>query len=139
MRQHIGVDIIEIDRIRKVTERRGQRFLERVFTAAERDRYRGRFDSLAARFAAKEAILKCLDACHCGVRWQDIEVLSNAAGKPTINLKGAALAAARRLALVSLDVSLSHSENYAVAFACGTGDGGSGKAGAGAEPEAFHR
>jgi holo-[acyl-carrier protein] synthase len=122
--QHIGVDIIEISRIQKAAERWGQRFLTRVFTPAELKLYSGKYQSLAARFAAKEAIYKALNAYDYSISWQDIEVLSDARGKPTINLTGAAREAVRMMAVDSLDVSLSHSACYAVAFCVGTSAGG---------------
>ena len=117
--QHIGVDIIEIDRIRKAIGRWGETFLARVFTPSELKLYRDKPSSLAARFAAKEAVLKSLDACDRGISWQDIEVLAESGGKPAVLLHGKARAAASELSIVELAVSLSHSEAYAVAFAVG--------------------
>lgn len=117
--QHIGVDIVEISRIENVISRWGDRFLNRVFTPAELSRYSGRNSSLAARFAAKEAVLKCLDACDRGIRWKEIEVLAELNGKPNINLSGRARTAANELAVKEMAVSLSHSEAYAVAFVVG--------------------
>ncbi|MDP2920736.1 MAG: holo-ACP synthase [Dehalococcoidia bacterium] len=120
--QYIGVDIIEIDRISEVIERWGDRFLRRVFTPTELGLYRRRNASLAARFAAKEAVLKSLGACDRGISWQDIEVLAETNGKPTVNLTGKAQKAAQELAIKALSVSLSHSQDYAVAFVVGTAD-----------------
>ena len=77
--------------------------------------------SLAARFAAKEAVLKALGTCDSGIGWRDIEVLSDSHGRPTITLAGKAREVARALGVHSLDVSLSHAECYAVAFCVGTG------------------
>jgi len=122
--QYIGVDIIEINRIKEAVERWGQRFLDRVFTPEEIRLYACKYQSLAARFAAKEAVLKALGACSEGITWHDIEVLSDKRGKPTIVLAGTAREAARMLAIDCLDVSLSHSEYYAVAFCVGTGAAG---------------
>jgi holo-[acyl-carrier protein] synthase len=120
--QHIGVDIVEISRIENVITRWGDRFLTRVFTPAELSRYGSRNSSLAARFAAKEAVLKCLDGCDMGIGWKEIEVLAEPNGKPNINLFGKALTAANELAIRELEVSLSHSDAYAVAFVVGTSD-----------------
>jgi holo-[acyl-carrier protein] synthase len=120
--QYIGVDIIEIDRVGEVIKRWGDKFLKRVFTPVELGLYGQRNASLAARFAAKEAVLKSLGACDRGISWQDIEVLAEANGKPTVSLKGKAEEAAQELALKTLSVSLSHSQDYAVAFAVGTSD-----------------
>ena len=118
--QHIGVDIIEINRVKKAVDRWGKRFLERVFTSEEIRLYAGKNQSLAARFAAKEAVLKALSICNNGINWHEIEVLSDSRGKPTITLAGKAREAARTMAVDCLDVSLSHSEHYAVAFCVGT-------------------
>jgi holo-[acyl-carrier protein] synthase len=119
--QYIGVDIVEIERIKQAVERWGERFLDRVFTAEELRLYSGKYQSLAARFAAKEAVLKALGTCNDGISWRDIEVLSDIRGKPTITLEGKAREVAQKMGVQSLDVTLSHSECYAVAFCVGTG------------------
>ncbi|MDD5191466.1 MAG: holo-ACP synthase [Dehalococcoidales bacterium] len=119
MTQHIGVDIVEIDRIKKACARWGETFLKRVFTPAELNRYQTKYPSLAARFAAKEAVLKALGACDAGISWQDIEVLSEPDGKPKVNLLGKAHAVAHELAITEMEISLSHSRQYAVAFVVG--------------------
>ena len=114
-----GVDIIEIDRIRGVAERYGQRFLRRIYTDRESAYCKGRAPQLATRFAAKEAVMKALGTGTRGVRWRDIEVVRGAGGPPTIRLHGTALERARRLGIEHLAVSLSHSQVYAVAFVVG--------------------
>jgi len=119
--QYIGVDIVEISRIKEAIEHWGEKFLDRVFTAEEKRLYSGKYHSLAARFAAKEAVLKALGTCDSGIGWRDIEVLSDSHGRPTITLAGKAREVARALGVRSLDVSLSHAECYAVAFCVGTG------------------
>ena len=115
--QHVGVDIIEISRIGESIERFGQAFLERIYTPAELAAYRDKLPSLAARFAAKEAVIKALDAP--GTSPRDIEVLSAPDGKPLLSLYGKARERADRLGITGLDVSLSHSREYAVAFVVG--------------------
>ena len=117
--QHIGVDIIEIDRVMKVTSKWGDTFLLRVFTPSELNYCREKQSSLAARFAAKEAVLKALGACDRGISWQDIEVLTENNGKPVVSLSGNAQIAADELGITELSVSLSHSREYAVAFVIG--------------------
>ncbi len=117
--QHIGVDIIEIDRVNRATKKWGNTFLTRVFTPSELKSYRDKQSSLAARFAAKEAVLKALGACDRGISWQDIEVLTENNGKPVILLHGNARESAAELGITELTVSLSHSKEYAVAFAVG--------------------
>jgi holo-[acyl-carrier protein] synthase len=116
--QYIGVDIIEINRIEKVVKRWGKTFLERVFTPAELKLY-GNTASLAARFAAKEAVLKAIGACDKGISWQDIEILAEDSGKPLVNLTGKANFEADAAAIYQINISLSHSKDYAVAFVIG--------------------
>jgi len=117
----IGVDACEVDRIRRVLAApHGARFRARVFTDAEQayceSRGRGRVESYAARFAAKEAVMKALGTGARGVAWREIEVLPNRRGKPLVYLHGSARERAARIGLDGLDVSLSHSRRYAVAF-----------------------
>ncbi len=115
-----GVDIIEIERIRRVLERWGQRFLNRVYTEEEASYCRGRPPNLAARFAAKEAAMKALGTGLRGVGWKDIEVVRGAGGEPSIRLHGRALLRAEKLGVEEMALSLSHSRDYAVAFVVGT-------------------
>jgi holo-[acyl-carrier protein] synthase len=111
-----GVDIIEISRVRRVLERYGQRFLERVYTSGEINYCWGRAPNLAARFAAKEATMKALGTGVRGVGWQDIEVVRQESGAPSIRLHARAKACAQRLGVREISLSLSHSQEYAVAF-----------------------
>jgi holo-[acyl-carrier protein] synthase len=119
--QYIGVDIVEIPRIERIIKRWGNIFLERVFTASELKLY-DNTPSLAARFAAKEAVLKALGACDKGIGWQDIEILAELNGKPLVNLKGKAKLQADESAISKFNISLSHSKDYAVAFVIGETD-----------------
>ena len=116
--QHVGVDIVEIPRIEKVIRRWGKTFLERVFTPAELKLYNNT-SSLAVRFAAKEAVLKALGACDKGISWQEIEILAENNGKPMVNLIGKAKLQADKSAISKINISLSHSKDYAVAFVIG--------------------
>jgi holo-[acyl-carrier protein] synthase len=116
--QYIGVDIIEIPRIERVIKRWGNTFLERVFTVSELKLY-DNTPSLAVRFAAKEAVLKALGACDKGISWQDIEILAEVNGKPLVNLIGKAKLHADESAISKMNISLSHSKDYAVAFVIG--------------------
>ena len=115
MTQHIGVDIVEINRIEKALARWGDTFRQRVFTQAELGRYGRRPQSLAARFAAKEAVSKALGK-PAGISWQHIEILSVENGQPSIRLYGKAQERAESLGLTHLAVSLAHSREHAVAF-----------------------
>ena len=116
----VGVDIVEIGRVRRVLERHDGRFLARVYTPVEVAFCRGRLAELAARFAAKEAVMKALGTGARGIAWREIEVLPDGRGKPLVYLYGRAQGRAQELGLTALDVSLSHSQEYAVAFAVGS-------------------
>jgi holo-[acyl-carrier protein] synthase len=114
-----GVDIVEIERVRQVAERYGERFSRRIYTDAEIAYCRGRAPQLASRFAAKEAVMKALGTGVRGVRWKDIEVVRGRGQAPRIELHGTALARAERMGLTDLALSLSHSKEYAVASVVG--------------------
>ena len=115
----VGVDNIEIGRIEAALARHGARFLGRVYTKLEVAFCRGRASELAARFAAKEAVMKALGTGARGVAWREIEVLPNHRGKPLVYLHGRAKERAERIGLVEIDISMSHSREYAVAFVAG--------------------
>jgi holo-[acyl-carrier protein] synthase len=120
--QRVGVDIIEIGRIRATVERWGVRFLNRIYTPTELAYARGRAPQLAARFASKEAVMKLLGTGIRGVAWREIEVVRQRSGAPAVALHGRALQRARRLGLGEVSLSISHSREYAVAFAVGQAD-----------------
>src|SRR2546427_13081287 len=90
----MGADIAEVERVRAAIERHGESFLRRVFTANEIaycEKHRNKFERYAGRFAAKEAAMKALGTgWRGGVRWQDIEIMREDSGKPTLELRGAA-------------------------------------------------
>jgi holo-[acyl-carrier protein] synthase len=115
----VGVDIIEIQRIEQAIASWKNAFLERIYTRTELEHYRNRTNSLAARFAGKEAVMKTLGIGATGIKWQDIEILSNANGAPLVNLYGKAKNKAREIGITELAISLSHSKRYAVAFVVG--------------------
>lgn len=119
-----GVDIIEIDRIREAIDRHGDRFLQKVYTEIELSQSHLHPASLAARFAAKEAVSKAL-GCGIGpVGWRDIEIRLDEAHRPSVFLFRAARDLAARLELDHWQISLSHSQTLAVAFVvafCGKG------------------
>lgn len=98
--------------------RHGHRFLDRVYTATELEQCRGRFESMAARFAAKEAAFKVLGA---RVGWREVEVRRDASGKPRLLMHGRARAIADRLGLEEWSVSLSHDREHAVAVVVALG------------------
>jgi len=116
-----GVDVIEVDRIRRAAERHGERFYARFYTPAERERSGGRYPALASRFAAKEAVAKALGTGIGDMRWTDIEVIHDERGRPEIALHGAAARIASELGLKEWSVSLSHTHEHAIAFVVATG------------------
>ena len=115
MSHYIGVDIIEIGRIKEAVEHWGEKFLKRVYTESELAKYSNKPSSLAARFACKEAVMKLLGTGRSGVHWREIETLSHTSGKPLVNLYGRAQVKADELGIKEIAVSLSHSKEYAVA------------------------
>ncbi|MEW5762051.1 MAG: holo-ACP synthase [Bacillota bacterium] len=120
----IGVDIVDIHRIRRAAAKSGGRFLDRIFTPGEREYCLARPDpypSLAGRFAAKEAVLKALGAGLAGCGWQDVEVLPGPGGTPLVHLHGGAAALARARGVTEVVVSVAHEKEYAVAFAVALG------------------
>lgn len=119
MAHYTGIDIIEIARIEKAIARWGERFLHRIYTDAELRSCHRKPQSLAARFAGKEAVMKLLCAESKGISWREIETLSHPGGKPLINLYGRAQDKADDLGLKEIIISLSHSKDYAVASAIG--------------------
>jgi holo-[acyl-carrier protein] synthase len=116
----VGVDLVEIRRIAALVERHGERFTGRVFTPGEVADCAGRVESLAARWAAKEAVAKALGTGIGAVGWQEIEVVRGESGCPAVILHGraAALAAARGLTRWAL--SLAHDGGMALAFVVAT-------------------
>src|SRR3989337_554177 len=115
----VGVDVIEIERVEAALARFGERFLRRGYTAEEAAFCRGRVHELAARFAAKEAVMKALGTGARGLAWREIEVLPNHRGKPLVYLYGRARARAEQIGLAGLDVSMSHSQEAPGGFVVG--------------------
>ncbi len=114
----IGVDIVEIDRFRSLTERWGERLLNRIFTQQEIDyclSKRNPYQHLAGKFAAKEAISKAIATGWSGIfRWKDVEVLNDESGKPIVIIHNQLR---EHFKSCLFYVSISHSLNYAVSFA----------------------
>jgi holo-[acyl-carrier protein] synthase len=115
-----GIDIVGVDRLRRLVEDHAERERE-VFTAGELEYCNGkrrRYEHMAARFAAKEAVLKAFGTgIRQRMRWTDVEVVSESNGRPRIVLDGAVAAYAERHGLRDLDVSLTHTEGLALAQA----------------------
>jgi len=114
-----GIDLVEIGRIQRSVERYGQRFLDRVFTAAEQAyclRKRRAAESLAARFAAKEAGAKALGTgISHGVNWLEIEVVREPGGRPALRFYGRAAQFALRLGARRAALSITHTADLAMA------------------------
>lgn len=121
-----GIDLIEVERVESAITRYGERFTRRVYTEGELKYCAGRVTSLAARFAAKEAVSKLLGVGiqhHAGVDWLEIEVVSAENGFPTIALYGKAQARAAQLGLAEIALSFSHTREHAIAFVVGQSNG----------------
>lgn len=112
-----GIDIVEIPRLAKAIENHGERFLTRIFTRRELQEVGDKTASLAARFAAKEAVAKALGTGIGPINWKEIEILRGKAGKPELFLNGQAGVIASQLGLNKWSISLSHTQTYAVAMA----------------------
>lgn len=117
----IGIDIVEIPRLKKAIERWQESFLKRIFTDNEIKYSKARkfsYQHLAARFAAKEAVLKAIgDASIQRIEWRNVEVLNDEFGKPTIHLSGEALKIKEQKDISEIIISMSHTHSYAVANA----------------------
>ncbi len=116
MKLSSGVDLIEIDRVRDALEKHGEKFLARIFTPAEQAQCAGRSESLAARFAAKEAAAKALGCGIGALRWVDVEILNDEKKAPRMFLHGEGERLAKELGLTTWSVSLSHTETHALAL-----------------------
>jgi len=112
----IGVDLIEIERIKKLLDRYGDKFLKRIFTDVEIEYSSKKKDkgSFAARFAAKEAVFKSTGlGLGKGMTWRDVEVINDPKGKPEVRLYGKT---AELLAQKKVQLSLSHSKDASIAM-----------------------
>jgi holo-[acyl-carrier protein] synthase len=115
-----GIDIIEIERIKAVLSKYGERFLKKIYTNQEIDYCNNRPANLAGRFAAKEATMKALGTGTRGVSWKDIEVIRAESGAPSIKLYKRALKRYHKLGCTNLALSFSHSRDYAIASVIAT-------------------
>lgn len=114
----LGVDMVEVGRIKKALDRWGERFLRRVFTSEERSyctRKAFPEQSLAARFAAKEAVLKAMGTgLSVGIRWTDVEIVNDKSGKPEVRLEKKIT---QRIDNKRILLSISHTKEFAIAQA----------------------
>jgi holo-[acyl-carrier protein] synthase len=120
----LGIDIIKVERIKAAIERFGERFSNRVLTPTERRYVRGRPETFAGRWAAKEAVSKVLGLGVRGIGWKDIEVERLPTGQPAIRLHGRAAQRAEQLGMGRIALSITHESDYAVAVAFGVRSAG---------------
>jgi holo-[acyl-carrier protein] synthase len=115
----IGIDIIEITRIKASVEKFGDRFLDRIFTKNELDyclKKHNKYQHLAARFAAKEAVFKAMESkWKKGMTWKDIEISNEPSGLPVVKLNGKMKSVLK--SENNLKISMSHSDNYVTCVA----------------------
>lgn len=120
-----GVDLVSVERIGAMIDRHGQRFLDRVFTAGEQaycNAGKRRLEHYAARFSAKEAVLKALGTgWRDGIAWTDVEVVLEPSGKPSVQLAARAADIAASEGIARFHLSLSHSHGMAIASAIAEG------------------
>lgn len=121
LRLRTGVDMIEVERVEAAVQRHGARFLERVFTPQELAEVGHSPHSLAARFAAKEAVSKALGTGIGQIGWCEVEVLRGDALQPVLRLHGEAARLARELGLRQWSISLSHTRSHAIAMVVAIG------------------
>ena len=116
-----GIDLVDCPRIEAMIERHGERFVHRVFTAAEQayaEANKNKIEKLAGRFAAKEAVLKLMGTGWRGkIAWTDIEIINNSSGQPEVTLDGEVEKIAGKLAIKHISVSITHTANFAIASA----------------------
>ena len=119
---HCGVDIVEVNRIKNSLDTCGDEFRNRVFTEHEinycESKKAVRFESYAARFAAKEAVSKAFGTgISSGMKWTDIEIVNDEQGKPHVNLYDRAKEIFDEMSGIAISLSLSHSKEHAIAYA----------------------
>jgi holo-[acyl-carrier protein] synthase len=117
----IGIDLVDVGRFESALRRR-PRLAQRLFTEGERHDAHDRPERLAARFAAKEAVLKTFGAGLGAVPWQSVEVVLSESGAPSVVLHGAATELAKLAGITTLHLSLTHTSELAAAFVIGTSE-----------------
>jgi holo-[acyl-carrier protein] synthase len=115
----LGIDIIRVERIKDSLARFGDRFTNRVLTPTEQAYVRGRPETMAGRWAAKEAVSKVLGLGVRGIGWRDIEIERLPTGQPAVKLHGRAQRRAEQLGMGRVAISISHESEFAVAIAYG--------------------
>ena len=125
-----GIDLVDCERIARLLERHGQRFLDRILTPAEQQRagqFRNPTQFVAGRWAAKEAILKMVGTGWRGkIDWTDMEILPDELGQPVVSLSGETARIAGTLGIGRVLLSITHTDNHAAASAIGVSLDGKG-------------
>jgi len=126
-----GIDLCGVGRIRRMLAAHGDHFLDRTYTPAEvayaRRRKKGLEETLAGRFAAKEAVMKALGTgWTAGVTFRNIEVLNEPSGKPYVVLHEGAAEKAASLGIAAVHITITHTEDLAIASALAEGPGAAG-------------
>ena len=114
----IGIDIVSVPRLRQAIERQGLHFLDRIFTKAEQaycNRKRNKFENYAARFAAKEAVIKAKKGGKSRYAFRDIEVVRDRKGAPSIELKSEARKKLGISPTAKFELTMAHERDYAIA------------------------
>lgn len=119
-----GIDLIRTNRLAEVNPLIRRRFIQRVFTQAEQAQAKDDNESLSGLFAAKEAVSKALGTGIGKVAWQDIEILHEWTGEPSVRLHGNALLVAEKKGLQQWSVSITHDGGLAAAVAVAIGNEG---------------
>jgi holo-[acyl-carrier protein] synthase len=116
----IGIDLVEVDRLRSSVKKFGDKFLNRIFTENEIKYCQTKFNSFqhyAVRFAAKEALLKAIGTgLRSGMTWHQIEIVNDTQGKPSIMTYGECQKILQKLEIKKIELSLSHTKDHGVAF-----------------------
>ena len=115
MKISVGADIIEISRVKELIDTKGNLFINKIYTDSEKEycenRKTSKYQSYAARFAAKEAIYKAIgEYIDYDYKWTDFEIVNSESGKPGIVFKE------KIDKIESIDISMSHCKEYAVAY-----------------------
>lgn len=113
-----GIDLVKNSRIKSLIEKYEDRFLRKIYTEAEIEYCQQKLkaaSSFAARFAAKESVLKALGTGMRNNSWQDIEVLNDELGKPEVKLFGNTADRAEKLGVSSIFISISHEKDFSIA------------------------
>ena len=119
----LGVDLAEIDRVRRLLHKYGEAFKRRCFTDHEWEyahRYPDPSARLAARFAGKEAVMKSLGAGWRRIHWKDVEITGG--GAPRVNLSGTAARRAEMIGVTNVLVTITHTDDRALVFAMAMGE-----------------